>query len=208
MGVETDIYYCTEKDEDGASFCSFTDFDSLAQYEEVFLGNLLHDSKYLQLAANAVDAITHEPLDELFVRLKPDDYFMNLGVENRPKFTFETAKADPSTKRRYRRERHYSVSKGRLREAMRINFEFIEAFYKATGNAPEVFCTRFSAAGIGSSKMYFDVDDCPVCDPAFIEQDHAIQTKLPGLLMRMPTDRWHVRITEEHANFTLSALSN
>lgn len=208
MGVESDLFYSTERSDTNAKFTLFTDFASFAQYEDVFLGKLLHDKKYLALAAKGVGMITDEPLDELFVRLKPDDFFMNIGKKNRVKYSFETAKHDVKAKRRrYRREREYSAAKGRLREVMSMNFEFMQDFFNATSNVPDFFCTRFSVQRIGSSKMYFDVDDCPMCEPAFIEQNHTIATKTDGLLLTRPIDRVHVRITDEHAAFSLRAHS-
>lgn len=200
MGVESDLFYHPRDNGGTAQFRIFTDFQSMAQYEEVFLGKLLHDATYLEMSARAVEMITDEPLDEMFVRLRTDDFFMNLGAKDRPKFSFEAARS--RKKARYRREREYCASKGKLRDVMRMNFDFIESMFRATGNPADYFCTRFSVERIGCSKAYWDLDDCPVCDPAFLEQDAVIQ---PGMLLSMPLDRIYVRLTPEVANFNLAA---
>jgi hypothetical protein len=205
MGVESETFYNVHGSNGTAEFRIFTDFDGMAQYEDRFLGKLLSDTQYLEMAEKAVEMITDEPLDELFVRLKPDDYFMNVKARGaqRPTFSFEKAERRPKKKLRYRREREYCASKGRLRDVMQMNFQFMEDFYRASGSVPDYFCTRFSVERIGCSKMYFDFDDCPVCGPAFLEQDQVISARGDDLLLTKPADSLYMRVTPEDANFNL-----
>lgn len=200
MGVESDFFYFHDESTKTAEFRVFTDFESMAQYEEVFLGSLLHDGTYLKMAASAVEMITDEPRDEMFVHMAPDDFFMNLGTSERPVYSFEKANLEP-VKGRYRREREFCASKGRLRDVMRMQFDFTERFYLETGMVPNYVCTRFSAERIGCSKASYDFDECPVCDPLFMEQDALIQ---PGMLLSPPIDRLYERVTEQ-MSFNLAA---
>jgi len=208
MGIETEVFYNVHAKAQNSDFRFFTDFNSMAQYESVFLGKLLSDSKYLDMAARAVDMITDEPLDELFVRLRPDDYFMNLRGGKRREFKFEKASPNPSVKPRYRREREYCASKGRLRDVMQINFAFMEDFFSATNNVPRYYCTRFSVERIGCSKLFFDLDNCPVCDQAFLEQDEMFSTQFSGMLLTKPIDTLFMRLTPRDGDFNLSKFRN
>lgn len=192
MGVESDFFYHPAESNERAEFRSFTDFESMAQYEEVFLGRLLHDATYLQMAAKAVELITDEPRDEMFVHMTPDDFFLNLGTTSRPKYSFENAQVT-RIKGKFRREREFCASKGRLREVMRMQFDFTEKFFRQTGRIPDYTCTRFSAERIGCSKAFYDFDECPMCDSLFLEQDKTI---LPGMLLSPPADRLFERVTE------------
>jgi hypothetical protein len=205
MGVETEVFYNVYKPGKTAEFVIFTDFESMAQYEQVFLGSLLFDSRYLEIAEQMVDMITDEPLDALFVHLKPDDYFMNLRGDSSLANEFEEARKarlNRKEKFRYRHEREYCASKGRLREVMKMNFGFMEEFYRATNNPPAYYCTRFAPQRIGCSKLYFDYDECPMCNPAFLEQDHRIITlsESEGLLLTRPIDTLYLRITRKEVD--------
>lgn len=208
MGIASDVFYNAHANDEAMEFVVFTDFDSMAVYEKRFLGDLLHDMDYLKLAAGAVEMIRDEPLDEMFVRLQPDDYFMNLGTTKRRKFAFEKAKTTKAVKPSlFRREREYCAAKGQLRNVMQMNFEFMDKYFRGTGGIPKFFCTRFSARRIGSTKLYFDADDCPQCTPAFIEQDEDIAMNRSGLLLRAPIDRLFTRVDASMANFSLAKLA-
>jgi hypothetical protein len=174
----------------------------MAQYEDLFLGKMLSDSRYLESAEKAVKMIVKEPFDALFVRLRPDDYFMNKGAGKRHDFAFEKAGPKPATKARYRREREYCASKGRLRDVMQITFEFMDRMYKATKTVPDYFCTRFHEESIGCSKLFLDLDNCPMCGPAFFEQDEEL-SRHSGLLTTPPINRLFTRVTSEDVNFNL-----
>jgi hypothetical protein len=206
MGVESEVFYNLHSPAQTADFRIFTDFDSLASYEKLFLGTLLRDDNYLNMAAAAVDMITDEPLDELFVRLLPDDYFMNLGKTKKPqKFSFEKQSKTNKTRSRYRIEREYCASKGRLREVMQMNFSFMNDFFKASSVVPDFFCTRFSTKRIGSTKLYIDSDEYLHCTPAFIEQDDQINSLFSELLLGQPTNSLFMRVTREDAVFSLAS---
>lgn len=208
MGVEPEIFYNAEGSDGNADFRIFTDFQSMEQYEKSFLEKLLLDSTYLRLSEKMVKMISDEPLDELFVRLRPNDYFMNLGVKKVKKYDFESAPARKSQPR-YRREREYCAAKGRLREVMQLNFGFMDSFYRGTGNPPSYFCTRFSVERIGCSKMFFDFDDnCPICGPAFLEQDELFSSKFNGMLLTKPIDSLFMRVNGQDANFQLAGLKS
>jgi hypothetical protein len=151
-----------------------------------------------------VDLILEEPHDEMYVRLKADDYFMNAKgivdvspVESARKFD---VKSRPS----YRREREYCAAKGKLRDVMAIQFKFISDFHVKTGLGIDYFCTRFSQDRIGCSKAYIDFDSCPMCDPAFNEQDQLIATERSDLLLIPPVDRLYRRVTPDFGSFRLS----
>lgn len=205
MGVEPELFYNAHRRGKAADFRIFTDFDSLKDYEELFLERLLMEKTYHEMGAAAVDMVEDEPRDELFVRLEPDDYFMNLGAApKRQAYAFEAApRAAARTKPRYRRIREFSAAKGRLQEVMRMNFDFIDQFHRKTQTIPDYFCTRFATSRIGSSNMYFDHENCPMCTPSFLEQDELIRTKFNDLLLSTPGDILLTRITPADASFTL-----
>lgn len=208
MGVASDVFYNAHANDDAMEFVVFTDFESMAVYEKRFLGDLLHDADYLKLAAAAVDMIRDEPLDEMFVRLQPDDYFMNLGKAKRRKLAFEKAKIAKTEKpKRFRREREYCAAKGQLRDVMQMNFDFMDKLFRGTGSIPKFFCTRFSVKRIGSTKMYFDTDESSEHTPSFIEQDEDIAINGAGLLLSRPIDRLFTRVDDSMATFSLSKLS-
>jgi hypothetical protein len=203
MGVDTDVFVNVHNPSDDVQFCIFTDFDSLAQYEEKFLHRLLSDSKYLDLAENAASLITDEPRDELFVRLKPDDYFMNLRGDKKPAFAYTGRK--PTQKTTYRRSRLFKASPGRLREVMQMNFEFLGRIQQKTGLSGEYFCTRFAADRIGGSEQQIDTPTSSrVLDAAFWEQDAEISSKYQGLLLTRPVDTLYRRVTAEDVTFRLA----
>ncbi len=210
MGIESEVFYNPHSGGDTMEFKVFTDFDSLATYESRFLGALLHDTNYLQLAANAVEMILDEPRDEMLVRLTPDDFFMNLGGPvQRREFNFEMAPPTmPASPARFRRVREYTASKGQLREVMKMNFEFIDNFYGATGGGlPSYYCTRFATLRIGSSMLFYDSDECPICTPSFIEQDEDIAANRAGLLVRRPIDLLYTRVDGAMASFSLAGVA-
>jgi hypothetical protein len=93
--------------------------------------------------------------------------------------------------------------KGRIRELIRINFQFMEDVYRATNDAPKALFARFSAGGSGSLRMHLDVDDIPVCDRALLEQIQTLSSATPGLLTSQPIDSWYVRVTPEYREFEL-----
>jgi hypothetical protein len=207
MGCEPELFYHQHSESKFADFRIFTDFDSLKDYEELFLERLLLDDSYHEIGAAFTEMIDDEPRDELLVRLEPDDFFMNrANAGSRPVYAFEQqAKLTSNPKPRYRRVREFRASKGRLSEVMRMNFDFMDNFHRAANVTPEYFCTRFATARIGSSMMFFDHDDCPECTPSFIEQDALIFSKSSGLLLNMPTDTLLTRVTARDASYSLQA---
>lgn len=182
-------------------FRSFTDFDSMADYEQRFLEGLLLDETYLKMAEGGVKFIENEPRDELLVRLLPDDYFMSL--KGRRRFEIPKAPKTAGPPPRYLREREYCAEKGKLREVMTHTFHFMGQFTDATGLYPEYFCTRFATERIGCSKLFVGYDECIVCGPIFMAQDHLYATDLSGLLLSPPIDTLYTRVTEELAGYQL-----
>ena len=55
--------------------------------------------------------------------------------------------------------------------------------------------------------MFFDYNDCPMCGPAFLEQDHTI-AESEGLLLTRPIDRLFMRIVPEDVNFQLGFIEH
>lgn len=204
MGIEPELFFNVYSNEDHVEVRVFSDFKSMAHYEEVFLGAMLHDEGYLREAEDLVDLILEEPHDEMYVRLKADDYFMHIKgmIDVAP--VEPACKFDSESKPSYRREREYCAAKGKLRDVMSLQFKFIRDFHAKTGLGVDYFCTRFSQGRIGSSKAYIDFDDCPMCDPAFNEQDYLIATERSDLLLNPPIDRLYRRITPDFGSFRLS----
>ncbi|MER9439196.1 hypothetical protein [Mesorhizobium sp. M0618] len=184
----------------------FTDFESMAQYEEIFLHTALQNDKYLDVAESAVDMILDEPQDEMYVRLDADDFFMNRKGDGQIETgSLDLSRTAPLNKKvaTFRTEREYCASKGRLRDVMQLNFQFAQDLKVLTGHGSDYFCTRFSALRIGSSKLYFDSEDCPQCADAFLEQDLDIATRFPGLLLSPPMTKVYKRITSDTLSFNM-----
>lgn len=205
MGVEPEVFVNLHEASNDVQFRIFTDFQSMAQYEETFLHRLLSDSKYLDLAEKAASMIIDEPRDEMFVRLKPDDYFMNLRGGQQPAFDYNRKKSPQ--KAMYRREREFKATKGRLREVMQMNFEFLARLQQTTGLTGEYFCTRFAADRIGGTSETVEqptINSARVLDAAFLEHDAEISSKYEGLLLSRPVDNLYRRVTAEDVNFRLT----
>jgi hypothetical protein len=144
-----------------------------------------------------VDMIDNQPQDEMYVRLDADDHFMNRkGGKVVATSTLDLSRSASLNKKvaTYRTEREYRASKGRLRDTKFLSFGFMHNLYGASGHAADLFCTRFSARGIGSVKLYFVSNDCPQCGPAFLQQDQEIATKHQDLLQHPPTTTVYNRI--------------
>lgn len=204
MGVETELFYNLHAGADGEiRFCTFTDFSSVGEYGKLFADVLYNDAKYCELIYKSLDSLVTHPVDELFSRERTDTSLLSDSLKVASDFTFDSATEDKNIKRRYRREREYRISKGRIRELIRINFQFMEDFYRATNDAPKTFFSRFSASGLGSLRMHLDVDDILVCDRALLEQIQTLASAAPGLLTSQPTDSWYVRVTPEYREFEL-----
>jgi hypothetical protein len=206
-GIEPDLFVNLRPKGRPVEVRIFTDFESMAQYEDIFLHKILQqDDSYLDSAEAAVDMIYEEPQDELYVRLDVDDHFMNRKGGRVATSGLDLSRSAPMNKKVaiYRTEREYCASKGRLRDVMRLNFEFIQNLHGATGHAADYFCTRFHAGSIGCSKLYFDSDDCPVCGPAFLQQDQEMATN-PGLLQRPPITTMLQRILPNTLAFDVRA---
>ena len=153
--------------------------------------------------------ITDEPLDELFVRLSPDDYFMNLHGDKRRQFEFEKVKANPKVKPRYRREREYCASKGRLREVMQLNFAFMEDFYKATKKTclpTSVLASPRHASDARKSPSMTMIALCAARRSS--SRTRIISTQSPGLLLTKPIDTLFMRVSRKDANFNLSTFKS
>lgn len=80
-GKETQIYCSRFSANRIGSAHYFMDFDSMAEYEELFINKMLKDRHYLQMLARGADLLEYEPTDELIFKIEPDDFFMNLDSE-------------------------------------------------------------------------------------------------------------------------------
>lgn len=201
MGIEPEVFLKRGHKSHNTEFVIHTDFPSMAAYEDVFLYGLLFDPRYLQLAAKGVAMITDEPLDELYVRLQPDDFFLSQS-KKRVHYKFESAKVattSSTSKPRYRIEREYCAAKGRLADVMEMNFGYMDHLFQKQGDAPKYFCTRFSAERIGCSAMYVDMGDPPPFD-AFMAQDHRIAQHHAGMLLQPPIETMLVRVDQSAVN--------
>lgn len=195
VGIEPEAFVDLNEAPDRVDVTIFTDFASLAQYEDLFLHQLLKDDSFLDTPEAAVEMVHDNPRDEMFVRLDVEDYFMNrkgatgLAVLDKP------AKSNP--KSRYLMERIYTTSKGRLREMMKTSFEHIEAFTKKTGTMPELHCTRFTAGRIGSVQEMVSFDDPAIWGDDYAEHDSVLAQEHPGLLIKPTVQTLYRRLTED-----------
>lgn len=192
--IRPDVFAVRYAPKEAGDVKVFTDFDSLAQYEELFLAGLLSDAQYLDLAEEAAQLVRQEPRDELLVLLDRDDFFLNYKDQTSQEPINPPRGSQPL--RRYRLMRHVDVSTGRLREYMKRAFEFADRFQEVTSMQPEVFCTRFAAERIGCSQVFYDYDDCPMCGPLLLGQEREL-ADAPGLLERPPIDELYQRIGHE-----------
>ncbi|KRQ04942.1 hypothetical protein [Bradyrhizobium manausense] len=207
-GVEPDLFVNLRPQGPPVEVCIFADFESMAQYEDIFLHKALRDNDYLDVPEATVEMIYEQPLDEMYVRLDVDDHFMNRkGDKVVAASGLNLSRNAPLNKKvaAFRTERMYRASKGRLRDMMLLSFEFLHNLHRKTGHAADLFCTRFSIASIGSVKAFFDHDDCPECGPAFLQQDHEIATQHQGLLQRPPITTIYQRILPATIDYDLGA---
>jgi hypothetical protein len=204
--VYPDIFVNLYKNASAVEVRIFTDFDSLAEYEEIFLHKVLKDTKYLDVAEGLVDMIVDEPQDEMYVRMDVEDVFMNRKHKVKPGKNLDLSQSAKLNKGRatFRTEREYCASKGRLADVMKMNFDFAEKFKIGTGHGVDYFCTRFSAARIGCSKIFWDSDECPQCASAFLQQDQEIAVRFEGLLKAPPMTTVYRRVDAELLAFDLN----
>lgn len=201
--IRPDVFWVRDCAEDGSNVKIFTDYDSLAQYESLFLEGLLYDREYLGLAEKTVEMIEEEPSDECYVLMDRDDYFMNYkDAKGKAQKAAAVPRLDMPKHTRYRLCHHVDVHKGRLREYMKSAFSFIDALAGRIEFPPHLFCTRFSAERIGCGKVYIDFDNCPECGPALLQQEQ-ILTSQPGLLDRPPVNELYIRVGLEDIGFSL-----
>ena len=204
-GVHPETFVNLYKNSSNVEVRIFTDFESMAQYEDLFLHKVLKDSRYLDAAESLVDMIIDEPQDEMYVRMDTEDYFLSRKHKVEAGKHIDLKHEASLNKRRgiYRVEREYCASKGRLADVMKVNFEFAERFKAGTGHSVDYFCTRFSAARIGCSKIFFDPDECPECGPAFLEQDQEI-ARFEGLLKTPPMTTVYKRVDSALLSYNLA----
>jgi hypothetical protein len=200
IGVKPDVFVRQDHSGAGFDFRIFTEFDSMAQYETVFLEGLLKNGTYLDIAERGVSLVTAEPRDELLVRLSPDDFFM-VRKSERIEYDFEQKKRNVSSPR-YRREFELCAEKGRLREVMRDCFDVMERFTALTDIPPDLYCTRFTAGRIGSVRMYLDYDDCPVCDGLYFHLNEKYASSMKTALLSPPSNTLFLRVTDKLASFS------
>ena len=194
MGVEPHSFVNLTESPNRLDVIVYTDFESMAQYEEVFLHKALLTNEFLDDAEDGLKMIHDNPRDEMFVRLKTDDFFMNRKGE----YNLADMSAFRSDeKEKYRVERLFCVAPGRLKESMAFTFEQNEKYTKEFNRMPDYFCTRFASNRIGGATTYHDVDNCEKLPGIFAEFDRLVEEKHPGLLMRATEDMYLRRITED-----------
>jgi hypothetical protein len=197
-GVQPEVFWVRHGSKRPTDAKVFMDFESLAEYEKLFLEGLLYDERYLRMSEQAAHMITEEPRDELLVLMDKDDFFMNLnggsaesGAQpaNRP--------LRPREARRYRLTRHVDVRTGKLRDFMQASFAFMDRFESVVGFRPDLFCTRFTQERIGCTNMFFDYDDCPMCEPILMRQTEELVKTAGDVVDGVPTDELFVRVGPE-----------
>lgn len=203
VGIEPEAFVDLNEAPDRVDVTIFTDFASLAQYEDLFLHQLLKNDGFLDTPEAAVEMVHDNPRDEMFVRLDVEDYFMNRKGATGLAVLDEPAKGD--TKSRYLMERIYTTSKGRLREMMQTSFEHIEAFTKKTGTMPDLHCTRFTAGRIGSVQEMVSFDDPAIWEDDYAEHDSVLAQEHPGLLIKPTVQTLYRRLTEDMLNVSPGA---
>lgn len=196
VGIDAEPFVVLDEESPRVNVRIYTDFESVAQYEELFLHGLLKDGEFLDVPEAAVDMIHDNPLDELYVRLDVEDYFMNrygnVGL-GRDEVVKRTEKLP------YRIERLFTASKGRLREAMQVNFEYFRDIKERTGEHIGYHCTRFAAGRIGGAVQDREVESLVGMEEQFIEQDQILASR-PGLLLRPTVNTVMRRITTDMLN--------
>jgi hypothetical protein len=206
--IRPDVFWVKHGGESATDVVVHMDFDSLAQYEKLFLEGLLFDQEYLTVAEQGADMVKREPNDGLIVLMDKDDFFMNMkdktkGAASKP----ATPARGSIPPQRYRVGRYLSVPSGKLRKAMQHSFEFMDNFERAAKFRPELYCTRFTADSIGSVNMFFDFDNCPMCEPALMQHTRLLQKQDSDLIDTDPVDRLLVRVTPQDLGFDIAAAA-
>jgi hypothetical protein len=198
VGIEPEAFVDLNETPNRLDVKIFTDFDSLAQYEDLFLHKLLKNDSFLDGPEAAVEMIHDNPRDEMFVRLDVKDYFMNRKGDAGFDVLPEPAKSDK--KALYLMERMYATAKGRLREMMQITFRHIEEFAEKTGVVPDFHCTRFTAGRIGGAQETTPIDGSLNWEEHYAAHDRMLDEKYPGLLLRPTVTTMYRRVTEDMLN--------
>jgi hypothetical protein len=204
--IEPDVFWVRHGAETPTDVMVFMDFDSLAQYEKLFLEGLLRDKDYLSLAEDGADMVRREPRDSLLVLMDKDDFFMNMKDAGKAQAAATPPRGSTGHKR-YRLCRHVDVPTGKLRDYMKYAFAFIDDFEKAAKFRPELYCTRFTQERIGCSKMFFDFDECPMCGPALLQDAHTLATHGRHMTEGAPMDELYMRVTAQDLAFDLKSAS-
>lgn len=167
VGVTARPYVKAESNGKTFDVVVYSEFDSMAEYEDKFLHTLLKNDGFLDGAESASDMIVDNPRDELFVRLETDDYFMHRKGE----IALEEQEEDTSAQKKYMIERMFHAKPGKLRDTMAANFKLMEDEFTKTGTAPKYFCTRFAAGRIGGSTQVRSFDDANELDKQLMNYD-------------------------------------
>jgi hypothetical protein len=199
LNINPDIFISIFHRCDNPEVKIFIDFESLAEYEEIFLHKILKDTNYLDSSGYFSEMIVDEPQDEMYARVEIDDFFMNRKHNINIKDSVNTINFDKNVdvKRKFRIEREYCSNKTRLADVLKMNFEFAENNNMSDICTIDYFCTRFSAERIGSAKIYWDSDDCAEHIDAFLQQDQEIIANYDGLLREPPRTRVYRRVDAE-----------
>lgn len=168
VGVNPQPYLKAESDGKTFDVIITTEFDSMAEYEEKFLHQLLKNDQFLDGAESATGMIVDNPRDEMYVRLESNDYFMHRKGEIDLDFIEDSA---PTEQKKYLVERMFRAKPGKLRDIMALNFTLMEDEAKKTGTLPKYFCTRFTAGRIGASEQVRSFNDPIELDKQVLDYD-------------------------------------
>lgn len=191
VGVNPRPYVKAESDGKTFDVIITTEFDSMAEYEEKFLHQLLKNDSFLDGAESAVGMIVDNPRDEMYVRLEPNDYFMHRKGEFELERLGDSA---PTEQKKYLVERMFRAKPGKLREIMALNFKLMEEEFKKTGVMPKYYCTRFTAGRIGASEQERMFNDANELDRQVLDYDD----KFDHSLLNSPIeDTYYRRVDAE-----------
>lgn len=180
----------------------FMDFDSFAHYEQDFLESLPYDTVYMNFVQKMADFVTQEPRDEVLILMEKDYFF---GSKSRKKRSAVNPARKSAPQRRYRLVRHLDVKRGKLRDFLTATYDFMDKFELATQVRPELYSTRFGVERVGSSKIFFDYDDCPLCEPILMRHSQLLMQDTRDLLASPPSDQLYAQVS--HKDFTLDLES-
>jgi hypothetical protein len=180
------------------------DFDSFAHYEKDFLESLPYDKVYLTFVQKMADFVTQEPRDEVLVLMEKDYFF---SKKSRKKQSPVNPAQESVASRRYRLVRHLDIKRGKLRDFLMDAYDFMDKFERVTHFRPELYSTRFGVERVGSSRIFFDYDDCPMCEPILMQHSEQLMRDTRDLLASPPSDQLYVQVSHKDFTFDLKSAA-